>query len=209
MQPIVTASHIGDIQRFEIQRLTSNLGKLNTIICILTDQERPQGQVELVREMRGHCLKLVVIFLGYPSRVDLFSDADAVLLGYSLSSNTVETMTVMADTLLGKGAIGFADLPDTLHLKAGEERTFGIADTVQTPPGRLPIDLNEKVKAGSAGRFNPETAVKKAEWDFAGKRMGKDSVMWKFEQPGEYPVTLTVTDTRGENRSKSFMVKVE
>ena len=76
------------------------------------------------------------------------------------------------------------------------------------PPGRLPLDLNEQSKAGTAGRFDPETAVKKVEWDFAGKHVGKPSVPWTFETPGEYPVSLTVTDTRGDSRTRSFKVVV-
>jgi hypothetical protein len=118
-------------------------------------------------------------------------------------------MAVMAEALTGTGALGFVDLPETLNLKANESRSFGIADTVQTPPGRLPLDLSEQSKAGTSGRYDPSTAVKKAEWDFAGKQVGKASVPWTFEAPGEYPVTLTVTDTRGEARSKTFTVKVQ
>ncbi len=208
-QPIMTARHIGDIQRFEIQRLTENLRGINTVVCVLTDQEKIEGQVELVREIKKKAAHVVVVYLGYPAHAAYLGDADAILLGYSTSASVAETMSVMAEALLGTGAVGFADLPETLSLKVNETRTFGIADTIQTPPGMLPLDLNEHSKAGTAGRYDPATAVKKTEWDFAGKRIGKPSVPWTFEAPGEYPVTLTVTDTRGEARSRTFTVKVQ
>ena len=208
-QPIMTAKHIGDIQRFEIQRLTGNLKGINTVVCVLTDQEKIEGQVELVRELKKKATHVIVVYMGYPGHAAFLGDADAILLGYSTSSKVAETMTVMAEALTGTGAVGFVDLPETLNLKVNETRTFGIEDTVQTPPGRLPLDLSEHSKAGTAGRYDPSTAVKKAEWDFAGKRIGKLSVPWTFNAPGEYPVTLTATDTRGETRSKSFTVKVQ
>jgi beta-N-acetylhexosaminidase len=208
-QPIATARHIGDIQRFEIQRLTDNMRGLNTVVCVLTDQEKIEGQVELVRELKKKAARVVVIYLGYPGHAAFLGDADAILLGYSTSSSVTETMTVMAEALLGIGAVGFVDLPETLHLKVNETRTFGIADTVQTPPGRLPLALSEHSKVGTAGRYDPSNAVKKAEWDFAGKRVGKMSVPWTFETVGEYPVSLTVTDIRGETRVKAFTVQVQ
>jgi beta-N-acetylhexosaminidase len=207
-QPIMTAHHIGDIQRFEIKRLTDNLGGINTVVCVLTDQEKIEGQVELVRELKKKVPHVVIVYLGYPAHAAFLGDADAILLGYSTSASVAETMSVMAEALLGTGALGFVDLPETLRLKVNETRTFGIADTVQTPPGRLPLDLNENSKAGTAARYDPTTAVKKAEWDFAGKRVGKPSVPWTFEAPGEYPVSLTVTDDRGESRTHSFKVVV-
>ena len=40
MQPITTARHIGDIQRFEIERLTRSMGQFRTLICVLSDRER-------------------------------------------------------------------------------------------------------------------------------------------------------------------------
>ncbi len=207
-QPIMTAKHIGDIQRFEIKRLTDNMTGLNTVVCVLTDQEKIEGQVELVRELKKKTPHLVVIYLGYPAHAAFLGDADAVLLGYSASTRVAESMAVMAEALTGTGALGFVDLPETLNLKVNETRTFGIEDTVQTPPGRLPLDLNDQSKAGTAGRYDPTTAVKKVEWDFAGKHIGKPSVSWTFETPGEYPVTLTVTDTRGESRMRAFKVVV-
>mgnify|MGYP000944904285 CR=1 FL=1 len=207
-QPIMTAHHIGDIQRFEIQRLTDNMRGLNTVVCVLTDREKIEGQVELVRELKKKAARVVVVYLGYPAHAAFLGDADAILLGYSASANVAGTMAVMAEVLTGTGALGFVDLPDTLRLKTGETRTFSIADTVQTPPGRLPLDLNEQSRAGTAGRYDPATAVKKAEWDFAGKRESKASVPWTFEAPGEYPVTLTVTDDRGDSRTRSFKVVV-
>ncbi len=208
-QPIMTAKHIGDIQRFEIKRLTDNMRGLNTVVCVLTDQEKIEGQVELVRELKKKTTHLVVVYLGYPAHAAFLGEADAVLLGYSNSDHVAETMAVMAEALLGTGALGFVDLPDILNLKVNETRSFGIADTVQTPPGRLPLDLNDQSKAGSAGHYDPDNAVKKVEWNFAGKRIGKPSVPWTFETPGDYPVTLTVTDTHGDTRSKSFTARVQ
>lgn len=208
-QPIGTARHLGEIQRFEIERLTGRMRALRTVICVLSDRERVETQIELLRELRKKCELLLVVYLGWPAQAHRLSDADAILLAYSSGENPAQTMAAVAEVLLGTGPVGFADLPDEIRMKAGEARTFSVADVARTPSGRLPIPLSDRVPAGTAARYDPSGAVKRAQWDFAGKRVNRPETPFKFDAPGTYPVTVTLTDTRGETRSRSFQAVVE
>ncbi|NLV41170.1 MAG: PKD domain-containing protein [Candidatus Hydrogenedentes bacterium] len=209
MQPITTARHIGDIQRFEIERLTKGMGGFRTIICVLSDRERVETQIELVRALKTKAQSLVVVYLGWPGNAHRLGDADAILLAYGTGDRPGHAMNAVADVLLGKGPVGFADLPETIALKAGEARTFSVADVAQVPSGRLPVALSEKLPAGHAARFAPANAVKKAEWTFGDKRVAKPAAPFTFEAPGTYPVTVTLTDQQGESRTRTFQAVVE
>ncbi|MBW7865596.1 MAG: hypothetical protein H3C30_14440 [Candidatus Hydrogenedentes bacterium] len=208
-QPIGTARHIGEIQRFEIERLTGRMRAVRTVVCVLSDRERVETQIELLRELRKKCDRLVVVHLGWPAQAHRLSDADAILLAYSPGDTPEQTMAAVAEVLLGTGPVGFAELPDEIRLKAGEARTFSVADVARTPAGRLPITLSDRIPAGTAARFDATAAVKKAQWDFAGKRVNKPEAVFQFDAPGTYPVTVTLTDTRGEARSRTFKAVVE
>jgi len=209
MQPITTARHIGDIQRFEIERLTRGMGQFRTLVCVLSDRERVETQIELVRALRTKAERLVVVYLGWPGNAHRLADADAILLAYGTGDRPGHAMNAVADVLMGKGPVGFADLPETIALKAGEARTFSVADVAQVPSGRLPVALSEKLPAGKAARFNPAGAVKKAEWTFGDKRVAKPDAPFTFDAPGTYPVTVTLTDSEGESRTRTFRAVVD
>ncbi len=203
-QPITSARHLGDIQRFEIERLTTHMRGLRTVVVVLTEGERPEGQVELVREIKKRAPRVVVVYLGHPAQAALLGEADAILATYSNPAGPGPLMGVVAEILAGEGPLAFTDLPDRVTVKAGEERTFSITDTVRTPAGRLPMALGERMPPGHAARFDPATAVRRAVWEFPGKKVTAPSAVWRFKEPGEYPVTLTVIDTRGDTRSRTF-----
>ena len=209
MQPITTARHIGDIQRFEIERLTRGMGQFRTLVCVLSDRERVETQIELVRALRTKAERLVVVYLGWPGNAHRLAEADAILLAYGTGDRPGHAMNAVADVLMGKGPVGFADLPETITLKAGEARTFSVADVAQVPSGRLPVALSEKLPAGKAARFNPAGAVKKAEWTFGDKRVAKPDAPFTFDAPGTYPVTVTLTDSEGESRTRTFRAVVD
>ena len=208
-QRITTARHIGEIQRFEIERLTQHMKGLNTILCILTDRARPETQAELVRALKGSARHVVAIYLGHPRNAAMVTGADAVVLAYCDPSNIAQTIQALAEILLGNAPVSILPVESPIRLKAGESRSFNAFEIVQAPSGRLPITLSERFPAGAAARYNPEGSVKEIEWDFGGEKIHKEHAARTFDTPGETPVTLRVTDKNGEICSRSFSVVAE
>ncbi|MCK5863378.1 MAG: hypothetical protein KAH38_12890 [Candidatus Hydrogenedentes bacterium] len=207
-QRIVTARHIGEIQRFEIERLTRHLSGIRTMICILTDDMRVESQIELLRALKEKVPHLVLIYLGNPVHVARLNDADVVLLAYCDPVMLNQTMSAMAEILLGNGPISIMPIPDKIQLRVGETRSFNGFEVLRVPSGRLPIALSDQLPAGSFARYNPQEAVKRIEWDFAGKRIRKEIVVHSFDKPGIYSVSLIVTDTHKDVQKRTFTVEV-
>ena len=208
MQPITTARHIGEIQRFEIERLTKHIKGIRTIICILTDAIRVETQIELVHALKASAPHLVVIYLGNPQGAARLTEADVLLLAYCESIMIGPTMQAMADILLGEGPVAIMPLPDEIRLPVGETRSFNALEILRVPSGRLPVTLSKQFPTGSFARYNPESAIKRVEWNFAGKNIRKEVVAHTFDAPGTYPVTLTVTDTHDDVQTRTFNVIV-
>ena len=58
--------------------------------------------------------------------------------------------------------------------------------------------------------YDPSGAIKKVLWDFGtGKRSKDMRAEYVYTAPGRYPVTLTVTDTKGDVTSRTFHVEVQ
>ncbi len=208
-QRITTARHIGEIQRFEIERLTRNMRGLRTVVCILTDNVRVETQIELIRALKGNAPYLVVIYLGNPIGAARLTEADAVLLAYCDPAMLTQTIQAMSDILVGKGPISFLSVPNDIQLRVGETRSFNAFEILRVPSGRLPITLSERLPAGSSARYYPGDAVRRVEWDFAGKRVRKESASHTFDAPGAYPVGLTVTSVQGDVLSRTFTITVK
>src|SRR5690606_32998178 len=51
-QLITTARHVGEIKDFEIRRVTSHIRGIKTVVLILTDTNRPEGQIALIKELK-------------------------------------------------------------------------------------------------------------------------------------------------------------
>jgi len=207
-QRITTARHVGEIQRFEIERLTRHMQGLRTIICILTEDIRKETQVELLRALRTKGTQLIVIHLGYPADAAHLIMADSLLLAYCHPVMAAQTMAALADILIGEAPISFAPLPQPILMKKGETRTFNAYEILRAPSGKLPVSISDRFPAGSAVAYNPEHAIKRVEWDFSGKRIRKPSTTFRFDAPGEYTVTCTVTDCRNEVSSNSYVIVV-
>ena len=207
-QRITTARHIGEIQRFEIERLTRNISGARTLVCVLTDSVRVETQIELMRALKGTTQNLVAVYLGNPRNATRLADADAILLAYCEPVMITQTMNAMADVLMGKGPVSILPLTGEIRLRVGETRSFNAYEIVRAPSGRLPITLSKEFPAGSFARYNPEEAIKRIEWDFAGKSIRKEAVDHTFDTPGTYPVTLTVTDTHKDVQTRTFNVIV-
>lgn len=208
-QAIMTARHVGDIERFEIERLTRNMRALDTIIVILNDRVRMESQIELLRSLRQSSSKIVVVFLGDPRNAVRLQDADSILLSYCNSTAMMQALQAVAPILMGKSPLAFREFPDELHVKVGEMRTFDATEILRAPAGSLPIALSDQLPAGFALSYDPTKAIKSVEWFFDGKRVKKDKAVFAFSTPGRHTTTIKVTNMFKEEQSRDFTVYAE
>ena len=209
-QPIATAKQVGDIEDFEIARLTTHDNGIRTVVCLFTDTRKTGGQVRLVRALKQNGARVVVVLLGYPTNLPALADADAIVLAYCDENAYGQSIRAVADTLLGEGSVGVLPPVRDMKTRVGKSETFNAVDVVQTPAGCLPVTVAEPFVAGYAVRCDPTHAIKKAVWDFGdGSTAKKTSTEYAYKAPGQYTVTLTVTDQRGEVTSGTFNVVVE
>ena len=207
-QRITTARHIGEIQRFEIERLTKNMRGMRTVICILTDGIRVETQVELLQALKANAPQVVVVYLGHPQQAARLTGADALVLAYCDTVTITQTLEAMADILIGNAPLSILSMDSPIQMKVGEARSFNAGEVIQAPSGRLPITLSPAFPAGSAARYNPAASIKHVEWDFGGDKVRKENVARKFDSPGDVAVTLTVTDVNDEVCNGTFTVHV-
>jgi len=206
-QLITTARHVGEIKDFEIQRVTSHIRGIKTIVLVLTDTDRPGGQVELVRALQAKGAQVVVILMGYPRNLPYLAMADAIVLAYCDSTKYTQTIESMADILVGEGPIGFATVTRDIDVKVGEPRTFSAYDLIRVPAGRLPVTLSDDYVVGRTAPFDPQYTIKKVQWDFGDGAKSKDErAVHAFRGSGRYPVSLTVTSKKGQTASYTFHV---
>jgi beta-N-acetylhexosaminidase len=209
-QPIRTARHVGDIEDFEIFRLTQNSRGIHTVVCVLTNTSKSQGQVRLVREFKKNGARVVVVLLGYPANLPQLVDADAIVLAYCDASNCAESIRAAADILLGEGPIAVLPGVREMKSKVGKAEVFNAPDVVRSPAGRLPVTLAEPFVAGFTLSYDPAPVIKKVEWDFGdGAKANVVRAEHAYQAQGRYTVTLTVTDKRDGVSSGTFSVVVE
>jgi len=210
MQPIDTARHLGEIQDFEIHRVTSRLGAMRTVVCTLSDGLRAAGLIEMIHELKQEGARVVVVLLGYPDNLHNLAEADAIVLGYCHRSAYAMTVHGVADVLLGRGPIAIDPGEGDIQMNAGQTEKFNVLDIVRCPAGRLPVSLAEPYPAGLAVSCDPTDAIKKVEWDFGdGKRKKDFRARHAYKEPGRYPVKVTVTDATGDVVSRTFHVVVQ
>lgn len=207
-QNIATARHIGEIQRFEIDRLTRHMSGVRTVICVLADTIRPETQAELITALKTKAPYVVVVHLGHPGHALKLIAADAVVLAYCNPHHVSQTIEAVADVLMGRAPVAILPIPEELSLRVGESRTFDAYEIVQVPAGRLPIQLSSEFPAGISTRYYPNDSIKSVEWDFGGKKMNKVSVVRSFDTPGKIPSALTITDVFNEKIERSFMLVI-
>lgn len=210
LQPIVSARHLGRIEDFELDRVTSRLSIMDTVICILTGSVQSASKAKLVHALKQEGVRVVAVHLGYPDALPDLADADAIVLAYCHSSAYEKTVEALADVLLGRGPVAVGRPERDVRMKVGETGVFDARDVVRCPAGRLPVSLGEPYVAGLAFSYNPTNAIKKLLWDFGdGKRKKGLRVEHAYAQPGRYPVVVTVTGKTGEVASRTFHVIIE
>lgn len=209
-QPIGSARHSGRVDRTELDRVRLFAKELKTMIVVLTSDLRDDGHIELLRIGRSAGAKVVVVLLGYPNQLDRISPlADAILLAYCDTTSYETTIEAVANVLVGQGAVGFMPNDKSLTVTAGETETFSILAALHVPAGRLPVQVDGPFIPGTRERYDPRPAVKKAEWDFGdGKHKKGLEFDYAYTAPGEYPLTLNVTDINGQETTGTFQIVV-
>ncbi len=210
MQTIDTAHRVGRIMRFEIERITSHIGGIRTVVCIFTDSGEAAGQANLVHALKGKGVRVVVVLLGYPRNLPELTEADAIVLAYCGSANYMHTLDAVADTLMGLGAVDILEQMHETRASVGQAEVFDVLDVVRCPAGRLPVSIKPPYTAGLAHSYAPTFTIKRVEWDFGDGNQNKGlRTEHAFTEKGRYPVKVTVTDHAGDVVSGTFHIVVE
>ncbi len=209
-QRITTALRLGNVEDFEIKRITDRNEGVRTIVCVVTDTVRTEGQGQLVDALRATGARVAVVLLGYPHALARFAKADAIVLAYCAPGNLALSMRAVANLLLGELPVAVQVPGAPLRLRADEPHPFDAGAWLRCPAARLPVTVSDAFPVGAGVSFNTAALVKRAVWDFGnGDRAKGTSVSFAYDAPGEYAVTLTVTDTHKNEAAASFPVTVE
>jgi len=209
-QRIATALHLGEVQDFEIKRITDRNRGVRTIVCLLSSSLLTEGQAKLVSELRATGGRVVVVLIGYPHGLPRFAQADAVLIAYCDPQHCDQSIRAVADVLFGDAPLGASVPPEPVRLRAGAASAFDAGAVLRCPSGRLPVAVSEAFPLGAGVSFDAAAVLSKAEWDFGnGKRVKGNAVSFAYDAPGRYTATLTATGARKESVTASFVVEVE
>ncbi len=209
-QPISTAKYGGEIYDFEIDRLTSHIRGIKTVVVIVTPDIRISSQLALVSALQSKGIRVVVVLVGYPDILPELADANAIVLSYSRPTAIEESMRAVADVLVGQGPLGLMPVVRDIHAKAGEPVSFSVLDVLRSPSGVLPVTIEPPYVAGLAVPYDPTFSLKKVEWDFGDGKHSKEFFLQRaYKEPGRYPITLTVTDKKKQTTSRTLYAVVE
>ncbi len=209
-QNIQTAKQLGDIEDFEISRITRGAKGLGTIVCVLGPMKRQQGEIRLVRELKALGARVVVIWLGYPRPLVDLAEADGIVAAYCDPTMCDASIKAIADVLVGQCPVAVLRAMRELKTQVGKQEAFNAPEVLRAPAGRLPVSLGGSFVAGYGISYDPEPFIKKAQWEFGdGKHASNIRALHAYEKPGRYEATLTVTDQSGAVTSGVFQVVVE
>jgi len=209
-QRIGSAKYGGEIYDFEIQRLTSHIRGIKTVVVIMTPEIRMSTQLELVAALQSKGVRVVVVLVGYPDTLPDLVDANAIVLSYSRPDSLDESMRAVADVLVGQGPLGLLPVIRDIHAKAGEPMAFSVLDILRSPSGMLPVTIESPFVAGLAVPYDPTFSLKKVEWDFGDGKKSKEFFLERsYTEPGRYPITLTVTDKMKQTTARTLYAVVE
>jgi beta-N-acetylhexosaminidase len=207
-QPIRTAARLGDIEDFEIARLTEGSG-IRTAVCVLTDTVRMQGQMRLIRELKKKGMAVVVVALGDPRNIAYYAEADAIVAAYCESTQIDASIRAAADILAGHCPIRIKESAGDIVVKAGIPAKLDAAKVVTGPSGRLPVSTGP-FAAGTGLSYDVGALIKKAEWDFGdGEKAKGIQVEHTYAAPGKYTLTLQVATPNGDTCQGTFQVRAD
>jgi beta-N-acetylhexosaminidase len=206
---ITTAMHAGRIHTFEIDRVTRHTRGLRTSICIVSDAIPVTSQVELIEALQAKGIRVVAVVLGYPSQLEAFSVADAVVLTYADERAFGQSLRAVADILVGMAPLNVYPAVRPLKTTVGKKERFNVYDLVRAPSGRLPVTIG-RFESGLAISYDSAHTLKRVDWDFGdGKRSKQAETEHAYSAPGAYRVTLTLTERSGDTTSQVYEVIVE
>lgn len=205
-QPILSAGHIGNIQTFEIDRLTRNMRGFNAVVVTVTERERVETVIELLCALRQQVPRVIVVFLGRPDYAVRLTDADAVLLAWGCAGSRDSLMRAVADVLTGRSTVGLADLPDLIRLRPGETRVLDGSMLLRVPAGRLPCRVGEDYPAGFFRSMPPQQSVRDLVWTVDGKKVRGPSLTLSADPVRPRTVSLEIRDVFGDTQTATFAV---
>ncbi|MFM1920589.1 MAG: hypothetical protein RLZZ303_2223 [Candidatus Hydrogenedentota bacterium] len=209
-QRVATAQHLGDIQDFEIDRLTRRIRGLRTVVVVLTDAIRPQGAQRLVKEFKAKDMAVVAVVLGHPKLAMHLGEADAILLGYNGAGSSDYTLDAVGEALMGDAAFGPRNEGETFRVNAGEPRTYHASEALRIPAGRLPVHLGGEFPLGHSVSYGADTALKSVSWDFGdGVTSNQPSPEHVYAQPGRYEVVLRASGKSKQSAEARFIFIAE
>lgn len=204
-----SARHLTRVEDFELRRLEKVVEGIRTAVCVFDSKVSADSQAQIIKTIKSSGAKVVVILLGHPGSIDMYQDADAILLTYSSSMFTGFTMDSLVRILLGDAPIRVLSSETPLVRRPGEEITFNVLDVIQSPTGRLPIALPPHHDHGDYVSF-PPTSIKKVQWDFGDGSSSRESrIAHAYEAPGAYTATLTITDEDGNESTGTFAIIIQ
>ncbi len=209
LQTIATARHLGEIEDFEIKRLTQRGAGLRTVVCVLAPGLKNRSNERLVKGLQAAGMKVIVVLLGYPRELHTLADADAIVLSYGDPASCDQTMLAVADVLVGTAPIAAIAPPPAPVVSAGQPCVFDVRHFLRSPAGRLPVAAGDDFPAGSGLVYALEPLIKKAAWDFGdGERAKQARVEHVYAAPGTYSVTLTVSGRNGKTTNAQATITV-
>ena len=209
-QRITNAPHIGRIEDFEIERILKSTLGIKTMICVLSGELDTASQRRLIRAISDAGSKVIVVYVGYPTDLQYFDAAEAMVVSYADPNWIAGAMPAIADILMGKSPVEILPALRDLELAVDESTTFNVFDVIRSPTGRLPITVAEPYVVDYAVSYRSDIALKKVSWDFGdGSKSTERVAEHSYDKPGHYTVTLVVETGEDPPVSRGFGVLVE
>ncbi len=198
------------IEDFELNRIVRMTDSYRTVVCIVPGDLEASSQQKLVRAFRRLGKRIVAVVIGYPKDIAALDEADAVLVTYGSTKRVGDTMTALADILVGNAPVDILPPLRDLSLRVGEQVSFDVNDVLRSPVGRLPVSFEPPYVAGYSVSYRPTIAVHSVHWEFGDGSKSNDRVATHiYKKPGDYVVTLTVSGKKKEGATGTFQVHVQ
>ncbi len=198
------------IEDFELNRIVKLTDSYRTVVCVISGDLETSSQQKLIRAFRRLGKRIVAVVLGYPRDISALDEADAVLITYGSTKRLGDTMTAVADVLVGNAPVDVLPPLRNLTLRAGEVVNFDVNDVLRSPVGRLPVSFAPPYIAGYSVSYRPTLALESVHWDFGdGAKSSAPLAAHTFKKPGDYVVTLTIKGPKKEGASGAFQVQVQ
>ena len=135
---------------------------------------------------------------------DLVSSGTSVAMSHAWTNISNYLVRVIAQDTNGSNSSWSETL--TVMISQVPSEGFPPVGTFNIPGN---ASVNHSMVFDASGSFDPDGSIQSYVWDFGDGTTGVGSiVVHTYESPGEYTVTLTVTDNAGMTYSSSQMVRI-